>query len=106
MATVVPTRPQQQTKQSLRVAFYGRVSTQEQNLEGYSPQFQMEQLHEHLKRRDYKGWLTKDEWHFFDVGSGSEYEEREELQKLLVLARKKADARRVRCFMAQRYFLP
>lgn len=90
MPTVVTSRQQlPKTKQKLRVAFYGRVSTQEQNLEGYSPQFQKEQLGEHLKRKDYKGWFTKEEWHFFDVGSGSEYEEREGLQELLILVRKK-----------------
>lgn len=89
MTTVVKASPQSITKRQLRVAFYGRVSTQEQNLEGYSPQFQKDQLWEHLKRKDYKGWFTKDEWHFFDVGSGSEYEEREGLQRLLALVRQK-----------------
>ena len=89
MATVVPTKQQHLTKKELRVAFYGRVSTQEQNLEGYSPQFQKEQLYEHVKRKDYKGWTTKPEWHFFDVGSGSEYEERKGLQRLLKLVRRK-----------------
>ncbi len=90
MSTVVKNHKQSPpAKQQLRVAFYGRVSTQEQSLEGYSPQFQQEQLQEHLKRKDYKGWFTKDEWHFFDVGSGSEYEERKDLQKLLGLVRRK-----------------
>lgn len=90
MVTVVKNHKQSlPIKQQLRVAFYGRVSTQEQSLEGYSPQFQQEQLQEHLKRKDYKGWFTKHEWHFFDVGSGSEYEERKDLQRLLGLVRKK-----------------
>src|SRR5438067_326129 len=56
---------------AVRVAFYMRVSTAEQELEGYSPEFQKTQLLEHVKRKDYKGWVTRPEWHFFDVGSGS-----------------------------------
>lgn len=68
---------------SVRVAFYMRVSTAEQELEGYSPQFQRDQLLEHVRRKEYKGWVTKPEWHFFDVGSGSEVEGRTELQRLL-----------------------
>lgn len=89
MPTVVTNRHKLEPKQQLRVAFYGRVSTQEQSLEGYSPQFQKEQLYEQVKRKDYKGWVTRDDWHFFDVGSGSECEERKELQELLGLVRKK-----------------
>lgn len=68
---------------TVRVAFYMRVSTAEQESEGYSPQFQRDQLLEHVRRKEYKGWVTKPEWHFFDVGSGSEVEGRAELQRLL-----------------------
>lgn len=69
----------------VRVAFYMRVSTAEQELEGYSPEFQRDQLLDYVKRKDYRGWITKPEWHFFDVGSGSELAGRAELQRLLKL---------------------
>src|SRR5256885_13644540 len=69
-------------KDEVRVAFYMRVSTAEQELEGYSPEFQKSQLLEHVKRKDYKGWVTRPEWHFFDVGSGSELDGRRQLERL------------------------
>jgi site-specific DNA recombinase len=75
------------TRTEVRVAFYMRVSTAEQEVEGYSPQFQRDQLLEHVRRKEYKGWVTKPEWHFFDVGSGSEVEGRTELQRLLKCVR-------------------
>ncbi len=77
------------TGKRIRVAFYMRVSTQEQELEGYSPEFQLEQLHEHVKRKDYKGWVTKPEWHFFDAKSGGDTIHRPKLQELMELVRKK-----------------
>jgi len=66
-----------------------RVSTQEQELEGYSPEFQLDQLHEHVKRKDYKGWTTKPDWHFFDAKSGGDTIHRAKLQELMELVRKK-----------------
>src|SRR3954454_6897959 len=72
----------EQPSKSVRVAFYMRVSTAEQELEGYSPEFQRAQLLEHVKRKDYKGWVTRPEWHFFDVGSGSELDGRRQLNRL------------------------
>src|SRR4051812_14907686 len=74
-------------KDEVRVAFYMRVSTAEQELEGYSPEFQKSQLLEHVKRKEYRGWVTRPEWHFFDVGSGSEMESRRQLQRLLACVR-------------------
>lgn len=71
----------------LRVAFYMRVSTAEQELEGYSPEFQKEQLLEHVKRKEYKGWVTKPEWHFYEQASGGDMEGRKELSRLLELVR-------------------
>lgn len=71
----------------VRVAFYMRVSTAEQNLSGYSPEFQLEQLNEHVKRKEYKGWHTESKWHFFDVGSGGKIEGRPNLQKLIELVK-------------------
>lgn len=73
----------------MRIGFYIRVSTQEQEDEGYSPEFQLEQLEEHVQRKAYKNWYTKKEWHFSDVKSGGEKLERLELQKLMNLVRKK-----------------
>src|SRR5581483_9615442 len=78
---------EQRTKDQIRVAFYMRVSTAEQELEGYSPQFQKDQLFEHVQRKAYKGWITKPAWHFFDVGSGVEFEGRQQLQHLLDFVR-------------------
>ncbi|MBI2523811.1 recombinase family protein [Candidatus Peregrinibacteria bacterium] len=74
-------------KRQLRVAFYMRVSTAEQALEGYSPEFQKEQLLEHVKRKEYKGWITKQEWHFYEQASGGDMEGRKELQRLLELVK-------------------
>src|SRR4051812_45151224 len=74
---------EQPTNSAVRVAFYMRVSTAEQELEGCSPEFQKAQLLEHVKRKEYKGWVTRPEWHFFDVGSGSELEGRRQLQRLI-----------------------
>ena len=71
----------------IRVAFYMRVSTAEQKLEGYSPEFQLQQLNEHVKRKEYKGWYTETKWHFFDVGSGGKIEGRPNLQKLIELVK-------------------
>ena len=77
-------------KRSVRVAFYMRVSTAEQDIDGYSPQFQKSELEEHVKRKSgYKGWYTKEAWHFFEVGSGSSREDRKELKKLMALVSKK-----------------
>ena len=73
----------------VRVAFYIRVSTQEQHDQGYSPEFQLEQLHEHVKRKDYKGWFTKSEWLFQDVGSGGDTKERKELNRMMELVKAK-----------------
>ncbi|HLC66705.1 MAG TPA: recombinase family protein, partial [Candidatus Nanoarchaeia archaeon] len=64
-----------------------RVSTAEQKLEGYSPEFQLQQLNEHVKRKEYKGWYTETKWHFFDVGSGGKIEGRPNLQKLIELVK-------------------
>jgi site-specific DNA recombinase len=72
----------------LRVAFYMRVSTAEQELEGYSKEFQQEQLEQHVKRKDYKGWVTKPAWHFYEQASGGDTEGRKELQKLMELVKK------------------
>ncbi len=77
----------QRPRDVIRVAFYMRVSTAEQELEGYSPEFQKGQLLEHVQRKAYRGWITKPEWHFFDVGSGSELEARDKLQRLMALVR-------------------
>ncbi len=71
----------------VRVAFYMRVSTNDQDKEGYSPEFQYEQLQEHLKRKSYKGWYTKPEWHFYEPISGDGMKRRLELQKLMELVR-------------------
>jgi site-specific DNA recombinase len=71
----------------VRVAFYMRVSTAEQKLEGYSPEFQLDQLNEHVKRKEYKGWHTDPKWHFFDVGSGGKIEGRPNLQRLMDLVK-------------------
>ena len=79
---------EEREKTAVRVAFYMRVSTAEQELEGYSPEFQKTQLLEHVKRKEYKGWVTRPEWHFFDVGSGSETEGRRQLQRLLECVRR------------------
>lgn len=65
-----------------------RVSTAEQELEGYSPEFQKEQLLEQVKRKDYKGWVTKPDWHFYEQASGSQIEGRKQLQKLIDLVKK------------------
>jgi DNA invertase Pin-like site-specific DNA recombinase len=73
----------------MRVAFYIRVSTQEQFLEGYSPEFQLEQLNDHVKRKEYKGWYTKPEWHFEDVKSGGDTVDRDCLKNLMQLVRAK-----------------
>lgn len=73
----------------LRVAFYMRVSTAEQELEGYSKEFQQEQLEQHVKRKDYKGWATKSAWHFYEQASGGDTEGRKELQKLMDLVKKR-----------------
>src|SRR3989338_1160002 len=73
----------------IRVAFYIRVSTNEQEDEGYSPEFQMEQLLEHVKRKEYKHWYTRKEWHFSDTKSGGEKTERIGLKNLMELVRKK-----------------
>src|SRR5947209_2552117 len=78
----------ERAKPTVRVALYMRVSTAEQELEGYSPQFQRDQLLEHIRRKDFKGWVTKPEWHFFEVGSGSEMEGRQGLQQMLELVRR------------------
>ena len=74
---------------SVRVAFYIRVSTQEQDLEGYSPEFQKESLEEQVERKGYKGWHTKKEWQFNDVKSGGNTVDRTELNKLMELVRAK-----------------
>tara|TARA_Y100000310_G_scaffold126629_1_gene125509 strand:- start:18680 stop:20425 length:1746 start_codon:yes stop_codon:yes gene_type:complete len=73
----------------LRVAFYMRVSTAEQELDGYSKEFQQEQLEAHVKRKDYKGWVTKPAWHFYEQASGGDTEGRKELQKLMDLVKKR-----------------
>lgn len=70
-----------------RVACYVRVSTKEQELEGYSPEFQMEQILKHVERNDYKGWYTDKKWHFFDAKSGGDTVERKDLQKLMELVK-------------------
>lgn len=77
------------TKAHVRVAFYMRVSTAEQKLEGYSPEMQQAQLTEHVKRKEYKGWVTNPKWHLFDQGSGASADERKNLQNLMELVRKK-----------------
>ena len=76
-------------KPKRRVALYVRVSTKEQDLDGYSPEFQYEQMLTHVERNQYKGWLTNKKWHFSDVGSGGDTKERKDLQKLMELVRKK-----------------
>ncbi|MFO0824977.1 MAG: recombinase family protein [Gemmataceae bacterium] len=81
-------RQEERTESSVRVAFYMRVSTAEQSLEGYSPDFQKAQLLDHVKRKEYRGWITRPEWHFFDVGSGSEMEGRQQLQRLMECVRR------------------
>ncbi|MFH1444376.1 MAG: recombinase family protein [Candidatus Peregrinibacteria bacterium] len=72
----------------VRVAFYMRVSTAEQVLEGYSPEFQLQQLAEQVKRKEYKGWYTDPKWHFFDMGSGGKIEGRPKLKVLMDLVKK------------------
>ena len=76
-------------EERVRVAFYIRVSTPEQDQEGYSPEFQLEQLHEHVKRKEYKGWYTQSEWHFHDVKSGGNTVERKGLEALMKLVKNK-----------------
>jgi DNA invertase Pin-like site-specific DNA recombinase len=46
---------EERAEKEVRVAFYMRVSTAEQELEGYSPEFQKTQLLDHVKRKEYKG---------------------------------------------------
>src|SRR5437588_408167 len=87
ISLVKPQPAEERTKAEVRVAFYMRVSTAEQELEGYSPEFQRDQLLDHVRRKDFKGWMTKPEWHFFDVGSGSEMEGRKALQRLMGMIR-------------------
>ncbi|TSC58546.1 MAG: cassette chromosome recombinase B [Candidatus Peregrinibacteria bacterium Greene0416_19] len=79
-------RPSTENKR-VRVAFYMRVSTAEQELEGFSPEFQLDQLTQHVKRKEYKGWYTKPEWSFFEVGSGGKIEGRAKLAKLMELVK-------------------
>ncbi len=84
----IPSLQKQPTVERKRVAFYIRVSTQEQKDEGYSPEFQMQQIEDYVKRKDYKGWYTKPEWHFEDIGSGAS-DDREGLKKLRAAVKNK-----------------
>lgn len=65
-----------------RVAIYIRVSTQEQKIDGYGLESQERRLSSYINDNKALNLITKPEWIFTDVHTGSEIQ-REGLQKLI-----------------------
>lgn len=72
----------------IRVAFYRRVSTREQDVDGFSLDGQLHDLQRYTELKSYKNWMTKSEWDFAEQASGAE-KTRPELDKLLRLVKRK-----------------
>ena len=70
-----------------RVAIYIRVSTAEQKIDGYSLEAQTKRLLEYVNNPAFN-YITKKEWLFYDVHTGSDLN-REELNTLMEGVRKK-----------------
>ncbi|MCX6807222.1 MAG: recombinase family protein [Patescibacteria group bacterium] len=75
---------------SVRVAIYLRVSTEEQAKEGYGIEYQREALQRHIEyRSDYFGWYTKKEWEFTDEGITGKHLNRGGFNRMMGLAKNK-----------------
>lgn len=75
-----------------RVAIYIRVSTSEQKIDGYGLEAQRKKLLDYVHNNKSQNFVTKPEWFFTDVHTGSELN-REGLQAVLKLVQeKKIDA--------------
>ncbi len=75
-----------------RVAIYIRVSTQEQQRDGYSLGDQQNKLIDYVENNPALNLITKDEWVFQDTGSGSDLN-RPAYQKMMELVKaRKVDA--------------
>ena len=65
-----------------RIAIYIRVSTQEQKIEGYSPEGQRKRLLAYVEESRSRNLVTKPAWIFEDVHTGKDIN-RPQLQKLI-----------------------
>ena len=70
-----------------RIAIYIRVSTQEQKIEGYSPEGQRNRLLAYVEECKSRNYVTKPEWIFEDVHTGKDMN-RPQLQKLMKAVKK------------------
>jgi site-specific DNA recombinase len=75
-------------KEQKRVAIYIRVSTQEQKMDGYGLEAQESKLIEYVNNNKYQNFITKKEWIFKDVHTGSELN-RQGLNKVMSLVKER-----------------
>ena len=77
-----------ETSAKIKVAIYIRVSTTEQKIDGYGLEAQKKKLLDYVHNNKALNLITKEEWLFCDVHTGSELN-REGLNKLLEAAKAK-----------------
>ena len=75
----------------LRVAFYIRVSSEEQVKEGYGLEYQTQDLHDLVQHKSkHHNWITDLKWHFVDPGCTGSDLNRPAYQKMMEQAKKGA----------------
>ena len=77
------------TERPLRVAFYIRVSTDEQVKDGYGIEYQTQDLIDLVKHKSkHHHWVTDPKWHFVDPGCTGADLNRPAFQKMMTEAKK------------------
>lgn len=76
----------------IRVAFYVRVSTEEQVKSGFGLDMQIESLRKIVAAKNINGWIHKSEWEFIDEGcSGADLDRKEFKAMMEMVKAKKID---------------